>query len=86
MTQPKTGKTQIKANNPGLVKEAIALGKKIYKEPDATKSAAAMKIYEMIKDEEREIVVGALIDGASLTPKGAMTYYYNCRRKSITKA
>ncbi len=43
--------------------------------------AAAMKMFEMIRDESREVVVKAFIDGAGLTEKGAMTYYYNCRRK-----
>jgi len=29
----------------------------------------------------REIIVQAFVDGAELTPKGAQTYFYNCRRK-----
>jgi hypothetical protein len=29
--------------------------------------------------------VAAFVEGASLTPKGALTYWYNCRRKIAKK-
>lgn len=38
-------------------------------------------MYELIQDEEREIIVLALVEGTNLTPKGAITYFYNIRRK-----
>ena len=41
-------------------------------------------MFKRIKDEPREAGVAALIEGASLTEKGALTYWYNCRRKLLT--
>jgi hypothetical protein len=38
-------------------------------------------MYELIYEESREVIVQAFIEGASLTPKGAQTYFYNCKRK-----
>jgi hypothetical protein len=38
-------------------------------------------MYELIYEESREVIVQALIEGSSLTPKGAQTYFYNCKRK-----
>lgn len=78
----------VKPHNPAAVKKAVALGKELSKVPDTTKAAVAMKMYELIADEPREIIVQAFIDGARLTPKGAQTYFYNCRRKAkqATKA
>ncbi|MGH8284937.1 MAG: hypothetical protein ACRETT_04130 [Steroidobacteraceae bacterium] len=37
---------------------------------------------ELISGEPREITVQAFVDGAGLTPKGAQTYFYNCKRKA----
>jgi len=71
-----------KASNPAAVKKAIALGKEIRKQPDKTKADAAREMYALIAGEARDIIVQAFIDGAGLTPKGAQTYYYNCKRKA----
>ena len=71
-----------KATNPAAVKKAVALGKVICKEPEKTKADAARAMFELISAEPREIVIQAFIDGAGLTPKGAQTYFYNCKRKS----
>jgi hypothetical protein len=38
-------------------------------------------MFELIHDEDREVVSKAFMEGANLTEKGSMTYYYNCRRK-----
>ncbi|WP_108461484.1 hypothetical protein [Devosia naphthalenivorans] len=54
-------------------KAVIAAGK--------PKIDAAMSIYVSLVGESQETVVSAFIEGASLTPKGAVTYWYNCRRK-----
>ena len=62
-------------------KKAVALGKEMMKKGDVTKADVARKMFELIKDEPREVVVQAFIDGAGLTPKGASTYYYNVKRK-----
>lgn len=63
------------------VKKAITAGKDMAKKGEVTKADVARKMFESIKDEPREVVVAAFIEGAGLTPKGAQTYYYNCKRK-----
>ena len=40
-----------------------------------------MAIFRVIGDGSQETVVQAFIEGASLTPAGALTYWYNCKRK-----
>ena len=35
-----------------------------------------------LKAADRETVVAAFVEGAGLTEKGALTYWYNCRRKA----
>lgn len=67
--------------NPANYKKAVALGKELSKKPDATKMDVATKMYDLIKDESREIISKAFVEGANLTPKGSMTYVYNIRRK-----
>lgn len=54
-------------------RDAIAAG--------GSKADAARAIYEIIEDEERDIIVQAFIEGASVTVKGAPTYFYNVRRQ-----
>ena len=39
-----------------------------------------------MKDEPKEVIVAAFIEGATLTEKGALTYWYNCRRKAAKEA
>lgn len=51
-----------------------------------TKADAARAIYNEIKDEPKEVIVAAFIAGAALTEKGALTYWYNCRRKAAKEA
>ena len=63
------------------VQVAISRGQELIRE-GRSKADAARVIYDLIKDEEKELVVAAFISGATLTAKGAMTYWYNCRRKS----
>ena len=45
------------------------------------KADVARKMYELIKDVSREVIVQAFVEGAALTPKGAQTYFYNCKRR-----
>jgi hypothetical protein len=73
-----------KPNNPSAVRKAVALGKEMRKGPDTSKADVARKMFESIADEPREIIVQAFVDGAGLTPKGAQTYFYNCRRQVKT--
>jgi len=39
-------------------------------------------MYQKLKGADRETVVAAFKEGAGLTDKGAVTYWYNCRRKA----
>ena len=74
------------SNNPTPVKDAprlasaISEGKSILKEC-GSKASAARRIYELIHEEHRDIILKAFIEGADVTPKGAPTYYYNISRK-----
>src|SRR5271166_6692947 len=84
---PKTDATAqvqsaVKPTNAAAVRKAIALGKDMRKQPDTSKADVARKMFETIADEPREVIVQAFVDGAGLTPKGAQTYFYNCRRKA----
>ena len=63
-----------------IIKQAIAEGRKLIAE-GKTKIDAAMAMYRMIEKVDQDAVVAAFVEGASLTPKGALTYWYNCRRK-----
>lgn len=63
------------------IKDAIAKGKAVLKD-GKSKADAAMVIFEALKDEEKDVVIAAFVQGATLTEKGAVTYWYNCRRKA----
>lgn len=67
--------------NSANYKKAVTLGKDLSKKPDTTKMDVATKMFEIIKDEPREVIALAFVEGAMLTPKGSMTYVYNIRRK-----
>ena len=67
--------------NPANYKKAVTLGKDLSKKPDTTKMDVATQMYDLIKDESREVISMAFVKGAMLTPKGSMTYVYNIRRK-----
>jgi hypothetical protein len=71
-----------KPTNSAAVRRAVALGKEMRKDPNASKADVARKMFETIADEPREVIVQAFVDGAGLTPKGAVTYFYNCRRRA----
>ena len=59
---------------------AVNEGRKLIGE-GKTKSQAAMAIYSALQTNDKETVIKAFVEGASLTEKGAMTYWYNCKRK-----
>lgn len=63
-----------------LVAMAVTEGQALIAE-GKTKVEAAMAIYRHLNESPQEVVLQAFIEGASLTPKGALTYWYNCRRK-----
>jgi hypothetical protein len=81
MNQPIQPPVTPNPKNLQKVKEAIALGKKLSKTQDITKVSVATQMFALIHDEPREVISKAFMEGANLTEKGAMTYYYNCRRK-----
>ncbi len=65
--------------NPAKIAESISIGLAIIAE-GKSKVEAVKKMYPLIKDEPREVIWQAFEDGASLTPKGAITYLYNVER------
>lgn len=62
------------------IEQAIAQGQALITQ-GKTKVDASMAIYSALNTQSQETVVSAMIEGAGLTPKGALTYWYNCRRK-----
>ena len=62
------------------INEAVTAGRSVL-ERGHPKIDAAMLIYELLEHLPQETVVKAFIDGAGLTSKGALTYWYNCRRR-----
>lgn len=75
---------KIDLNKP-VIKDAIAKGKELLKE-GKSKADAARAIYALIKNEPKEIIVAAFVEGATLTPKGALTYWYNCKRRAAKES
>ena len=66
--------------NKPLIKDAITKGKAVIAE-GKSKVDAAMAIYQALNAEEKEVIIAAFVQGATLTEKGAVKYFYNCRRK-----
>jgi hypothetical protein len=62
------------------IKKAIAQGKELIKS-GKSKADASRAIYDLVKDEEKEVILHVFQQGASLTEKGSLTYLYNIRRK-----
>ena len=70
-----------KPKNAAKVKNAIDLGKSLKgKDKEITKADITRQMWPLVKDETREVIVDAFVQGAGLTPMGAQTYFYNCRR------
>ncbi len=76
-----TEATQDDAAIAEAIAQAVTVGKDLIA-GGATKAFTAWSMYESINHLPREVVVKAFIEGAGLTEKGAMTYWYNCRRKA----
>lgn len=71
---------EVDLNQP-IIRAAIEQGQALIAE-GKTKADAARAIYNEIKDEPKEVIIAAFVVGATLTEKGALTYWYNCRRKA----
>lgn len=76
---PTTETTTPKPKNPEAVVRAKKLGQSQIAE-GKTKVEATRAMYPLIKDESRETICQAFVDGAGLTERGAMTYFYNVVR------
>ena len=61
--------------------QAVSEGRVLI-ESGKSKREAAMAIYSILQDRGKDEVIKAFIEGASLTEKGAVTYWYNCKRKA----
>lgn len=66
---------------PDQVAQAIAAGMAL-REGGATKAECARAMYEALANLPRDVVTKAFVEGAGLTEKGSLTYWYNCRRKA----
>lgn len=66
--------------NSTQIAESVKIGRAIIAQ-GKTKIEAVRAMYPLIKDEPREIIWKAFEEGASLTPKGAITYLYNIVRE-----
>ncbi len=80
MAKAKDKKPQTNSVPADIIQQAIADGKALILE-GKPKADAAMAIFRLIGEGFQETVVQAFIEGATLTSKGALTYWYNCRRK-----
>ena len=68
--------------NPTTIQDAIKIGQNLIKK-QTTKAGAAIVMYRLLHEGgfDQETIVDAFVKGASLTPMGARTYFYNCKRK-----
>ena len=67
------------------IKGAIAQGLELI-HSGKSKADAARAIFGVLKDEQKDAIVAAFVAGATLTDKGALTYWYNCKRKAKKEA
>ena len=55
------------------------------KTPDITKVSVATQMFELIHDEDREIISKAFMEGANLTEIGSMTWRSDQKVKQALK-
>lgn len=79
-SKPATPKTKEINMDKETIQLAITHGQNLLK-AGKSKADAARAIFELIHGESRDVVIEAFIQGATITPKGAPTYYYNVSRK-----
>jgi hypothetical protein len=63
------------------VREAITQGLALIKD-GKSKADAARAMYALLKNEKKDVIVASFVAGATLTEKGALTYWYNCKRRA----
>lgn len=63
-----------------IIETAISEGRRLIV-AGKSKIDTALVIYEKLEGMEQDVIVKAFIEGATLTEKGALTYWYNCRRR-----
>lgn len=80
MTKAKVKPPQTEPVRVDLIRQAIADGSGLIAQ-GKSKADAAIAIFRLIGECGQEVVVQAFVEGAALTPKGALTYWYNCKRK-----
>ena len=80
MTKAKVKPSLADSVSPDIIRQAIDDGSALIAQ-GKSKADAAMAIFRLIGDCPQEAVIQAFIEGATLTPKGALTYWYNCKRK-----
>lgn len=66
--------------NKANIKKAIAQGRKLIKS-GKSKAGTSREIYDLVNNEDREVILHVFQQGASLTEKGSLTYLYNIKRK-----
>ena len=71
--------------NKANIKKAIAQGKELIKS-GKSKADVSREIYDLVKDEEKEVILHVFQQGANLTEKGSLTYLYNIKRKLTKKS
>ena len=64
------------------IQEAIKIGTDLIAKK-MTKAETSMVMYRLLYEGgcDQEVIVDTFVKGASLTPMGARTYFYNCKRK-----
>ena len=65
--------------NKGAVNNAVTIGKTAIAD-GKTKADAVRLMFPHVIKEQPEVIWQTFVDGAGLTSKGAVTYWYNVRR------
>ena len=51
----------------------------------ASKADAAREVFDMLKSQPRKQVLRVFMEGVGLTKAGAGTYYYNIKKKALSR-
>jgi hypothetical protein len=62
------------------IKKAIAQGKELIKSGNS-KADVSREIYNLVNNEDREVILHVFRQGAALTEKGSLTYLYNIKKR-----